>query len=468
MSRTLSRRAMLFGGAGCLVGLPLFESLGLAQPGAAPARFVAYCQPFACLGDLFWPGSPAFDFNKGQIALYPHSGRTVLDNPSFEMTPILKPLEPYKNELIVVEGLENANGNHDAYSAMLTGWGEYLDNDEEQLPMGPSLDHELAKHIGQDTRYSSLQVGVFTYPGTGTKGAVSWVGPRQAAPAQDVPHMVWEQLFANIASDPMQAEILREQNKSVLDGAIKQAESLHVRLNPADRQRLDQYLTSFRGVEQNLAKLSGLACTKPAEPELCGNSPEACKSYYQIEDMPRLVQIQYDLLAMALACDLTRVVTFQMSVEGNNLVFPWLGNNGGWHDLSHLASSEGPPDAGWIDWAQQYLKASVWNMEQVALLTQRLKDFGVFDNTVLFYSITMGEANNHNSINIPLMTLGNVNGALRTGRHIRCADPLGGPEGGGGRRVNDLLLTVLHAYGVPATEFGQPTYTRGPISQMLV
>jgi len=468
MSRTIRRRVFLAGGAGCVIALPLFESLSRAQAPSSPARFIAYVQPFGCLGEYFWPGMPAFDVNSGQIADYPCSGRTALNDPNFQMSPILKPLEAFKQDLVVVEGLENAFGNHDAYCAMLTGMPAINPvtggDDGDLVGDGISIDHELARHIGKDTRYPSLQLGVFTGDGTGSKGAASWSAARQAAPPQQIPHLVWEKLFADVGGDPAAADQVRQENASVLDFAISQATSIQARLGQTDRERLDQYLTAFRGVEQNIGKLALAGCQKPAEPLTCDKeNPTQCEAYFHLDLMPKLVAAQFDLLAMALACDLTRVASFQMSVEGNDLVFPWTGNTGGgWHALSHLGPSQGPANAEWIKQAQEYVKTAIWNTEQLALLAQRLKDFGVYDNTLVLYTQTMGNAQVHHSVNCPNLTLGNVNGALKPGRHVRVGDPIENT-----RRINDLLVTVLNAFKVPATSFGLPAYNKGPITEML-
>jgi hypothetical protein len=466
-SRILRRRAFLFGGAGCVVGLPLFESLGNAQPSNAPPRFVGYLQPFSCFQEFFWPGMPAFNMAGGQIAGYPASGRSALDDPNFTFSRILAPLAAHRQDTLIVEGLDNAFGNHDSYCCMLSGVPPInpIDgsDDGDLFGNGITIDHELAKHIGKDTRYPTLQLGVFTGDGTGSKGAVSWSAPLQAAPPQQIPHLVWEQLFADVGGDPAQAEQLRAENASVLDAAIQQADSMRLQLSQLDRERLDQYLTAFRGVEQNIGRLAIASCERPPEPLHCDReSPTQCEAYFHLELMPQLVSAQFDLLAMALACDLTRVITFQMSVEGNNLVFPWIGNTGGWHDLSHLGPSEGPADAVWIDHAEQYIKSSIWNTEQLALLVQRLKDFGVFDNTVVLYTQSMGNGQVHQSNNIPVVTLGNVNGALRPGRHVRVGDPLRNE-----RRINDMLVTLLNAYGVPSTSFGLPEFNKGALGMLL-
>ncbi|MDX2053114.1 MAG: DUF1552 domain-containing protein [Polyangiaceae bacterium] len=476
MSRTVSRRALLMGGAGCVISLPLFESLGRGQAVTAPPRFVAFAQPFATLGEAFWPGMPAFDFSAGQMMKYPYSGRTPLDDPNFQFSPILKPLEAWRSDLLVIEGLENAFGNHPAYASMLTGMPPINpvtgSDDDPLMGNGISIDHELAKYISKDTRYPSIQLGVFTQPGTGAHGACSWSGPLQAAPAQDVPHLVWEQLFAGISGDASQADALRQEDASVLDFALQQAGSLRTRLGQNDQQKLDQYLTSFRAVEQSISRIAAVGCQKPAEPIQCGSTPSDCVAGRRVAEgseqtlldiMPQLVATQFELLAMALACDLTRVASFQMAVEGNNLPFPWLGNKGAWHDLSHLAPTTGPADAVWIDWAEQYIKVSTWNIEQYALLAQRLKDFGAFDNTLVLYTQSMGNAQNHNSVNIPLLTLGNVNATFKTGRHVRVADPIADKT----RKVNDLLVTILNAYDVGATTFGLPEYNQGPLGALL-
>lgn len=491
MPTKLTRRTVLRGGAGCMIGLPLLDGMRVAKAqAAAPARFITYHQPFSMFADAFWPPEPGksqYDVNSGKIDLWPRSGDGFLDNPDPQLSAILKKLEPIKKEILILEGLQNAGNNHDGYCSILNGYEPVEQSSTEQTGGGISLDHYMAQKLGFDKtmRYPNLQVGVMNNF-TGSKGAVSWTAKGQAAPAEDNPRNLFNKLFPNGAStqpgtmNPMSAEMLHAQQKSVLDAAIGQATALRTQLSRLDQEKLDQYLTAFRSVEERISVSAAptIGCMPPSGLKLDYSvNPDSGNNDSYLAEQPNMTKDMIELMAMAFACDLTRIITFQMCTEGNNLVFSWLPNQRGrWHDLSHIWLEPGqapyqadpmdPTSMSWTEDVNNFIAMCDWNTEQVFNLQDALKRHGVFDNTLLLWTTNMSQGNYHASINIPLVLIGNVNKYFRMGRHLRL-DNGANFDGGSYRVINDLLVTLLNAYGVPDTTFGDPMLCRGALKDIV-
>jgi len=465
----LSRRAVLRGGAGAAIALPFLEAMERWMPAAAtgraaaqaaerPKRFIAYCQPLGTFGEVFFPPGPG-----GTLYEWPEeacaegkcrarvfrSGDGWLDDPSWRATEILAPLDRHRDDVIVLENVDNATGNHKAYAAMLTGWVPQTSSNPKYA-RGISIDQELAKHLGPDTKFASLQLGVKTSSQPGTRQAVSWYDEAEPAMPEAYPRAVFDRVFAGVTSNPDAMGNLLAERRSILDAALDQASSLRAQLGAADRERVDSYLESVREVERRLAILPDAAsCSRPEEPR---DFTE--RDLRDLSLVPEVTRTQLDLLAMAMACDLTRVATFQMSFEATNIVHTWLGGTGRWHDLSHNGGS-----GTWQPDMRQYVDISVWNAQQMAYLIDRLRAFEVFDDTTVLWINPMHNGQIHNADNLPLVLAGNLGGALRTGRHLRVPRDR--------FRVNDLHAAILQGCGVDADHFGDPELNDRPLTELL-
>jgi hypothetical protein len=165
--------------------------------------------------------------------------------------------------------------------------------------------------------------------------------------------------------------------------------------------------------------------------------------------MPDITRLQLDLLALALACDLTRVASLQFSTAINAIGFPWLNSTAEGHNLSH----RGPSDTAARD---QLTQRASWYAGQIAYLAQQLAavtegDRTLLDNTVLVWGNELSLGNSHSHTEIPFMLLGSAGGRLRTGRYLQF----------GGQPHNRLLLSLLQTMGVDATSFGNRDFIGG-------
>jgi hypothetical protein len=436
---TLSRRALLRGAGGVAISLPFLEAMtprrALAQAGRPPRRMLNFFTENGVVESNWYPSGTEKDFT---------------------MPVSLAPLLPHKQHIIVFEGLDrvaagsNGGGGHQrgktaAFTAQPNNNGRAL---------GISLDQVVANQIGKTTRFKSIEASVFV------KGAlrdgVFFSGPMQMVVPEDDPAKLFARLFSDPlpgqgATDPAAAEAfarVRAQRRSVIDRSLDEYNRVLGTVSGTDRTRLDAHLTAIRSLEQSLGLLdnggggsAAAACKKPAEP-----NPNSFVT---------TGKAQMDLLAMALACDLTRVASLQWRSDATS--FTWINVNNEHHGLSHQTGSAGA-DA-------QLTKIVTWNTEQFAYLVGLLKslpDAGgttLLDNTLVYWpnELAIGK---HRLTHVPIVI---ATGAfttadekrIETGRFLKYK---------GGTMDSGLLTRVGQAFGVAMNNFGGEQWHQGPLA----
>ncbi len=464
----LGRRRFLHGGAGALIALPLLEAFGMrsraeAQAAASIKRFVAFIQPYGCYQPHFWPLSP------GQAALpYDHrfeeavddldptiwrTGRTALTTSEFELAPSCAALSEHKSDLLFLENLNNPVAGHWGNAPLLTGVENLGQDESSRTAGGPSVDQLIAKAIGQETRFASLETGWLTGDGVPQMSSCTWYeAARPAAPQQD-PKSFFDTVFADVQSNSAELEAILADKRSVLDAALGEAQRLRQSLGSADREKVDQYLESFRSVEKRL-ELSGLArCDKPTAPDAAADGVLA------------RAETMIDLLAMAVACDLTRVATFQSSEGASSgaFTFSFLGGpEEAWHGMTHEYRNDAARTKKQADISTMYLKL-------YARLLSKLKELGAFENSlVLYLNVSSGI---HTGGNHPAILGGSLGGYFKQGAYVRLPFSLNDH-----RKTNDLHVTVMQGLGMDTATFGGSPqsgehageeWNKGPISEIL-
>jgi hypothetical protein len=217
----------------------------------------------------------------------------------------------------------------------------------------------------------------------------------------------------------------------------------------ADRQRLAAHEALLDDLERRLGIRgnAGAYCRTPDEPNLLDPMNPA--------EMPETSRAHLDLLAMAFACDLTRVGSVQYSTGFNKVTFPFLDSLGEGHLLSHSGDSNGEA------WKAMTRRAR-WHAEQIAYFLERLASYPEGDGTVLDHTLVLWgnelhKGNSHALRDLPLLTVGNLGGRLRAGRVFDLP----------GRSHSDLLLTIARAFGLEDETFGLPEYSTGPLGDFL-
>jgi len=457
----LNRRAFLRGVGGAAIALPWLEAMSgcgrEAGPRASrlrssqqamdgvPKRFVVF---FSANGTI--PGNWVPDGVGGD----------------FSMSPILGPLAAHKAKLNVLSGIDMlstrsgpGDGHQKGMGHMLTGT-ELLEGD--QFPGGGnsgtagwgggiSVDQELVKHIGQTTRLGSLELGVQVRSAT-VWSRMSYLGADQPVPPEENPYAAFERVFGNLGDDPLGRAERVARRRTVLDTVMSDYQNLSARLGASDRQRLDNHLESIREVERRLDANAGVgeSCATPTLGEVIDHNAN--------DNYPLVGRLQMDLLAMALACDLTRVASLQWSRSVSNVRFSWLPTPvpEGHHQLSHEGDSNG-------DAVDKLTRINTWYAEQFAYLLGRLDsmpegDGTVLDNTLVLWCNELGKGNSHTRNNMPYVLAGGAGGAVRGGRHLAFD---------GDHPHNNLLVSILNAFDVDTDSFGNPAFCTGPIPGLV-
>ena len=440
-TRALSRRTLLRGLGGIAIALPWLESMDVRAAGATyPTRFVAL---FSACGTV--PGN-----------FFPAGGTES----SFTLPPILAPLEPHRAHLLIADGVRMESTYRGPGEGHMMGMGGWLTGTELQpgtlfsdgsgTPAGwgggPSVDQAIAAGIGKTTAFKSLELGVTA--AMDPRAPTVWdrmvySGPGQPVPPECNPVAVFQRLFAGLAGGSAAALALRiAQRRSVLDYVQSDVASLQRQLGKKDQQKLEAHLTAIRDLESRLGA-AGDTCTKPGTPPTL--------DYLNDKNYPQVTSLMLDLLAQALACDLTRVASLQWSYSRSSTYFTWLGITESHHGLSHAADTDATAQG-------KLTRIDAWYAQQVAGLLSRLAaipegDGTLLDHTLLLWGNELGKGNTHTRDRVPFVLAGGAGGAFRMGRCVQA----------NGAFHNDLLVSCLNATGVAATTFGNPAYCHGPL-----
>ena len=444
-NRRLTRRTLLRG-AGVAVALPMLEAMRprLARAAAAPPkRFVSM---FTANGTL-----------------YPQWVPTGTES-SFTLSPILSPLEPYHGDLVVVSGLYQQGGGGDGHQNGIGGMltGQSLNPGPFQgganagaagWANGPSVDQKIASVIGGSTKLRSLELGV-QIGSADDWGRMVYQSANQPLTPEDNPAQAYARLFGAAGTTPEALARLRARRRSVLDAVGAQFQAVSARVGAGDRARLDEHATALRDIELRLDAQArpSAACVDPGVPALP-------KSLTDNDSFPAIGKLQMDILAMALACDLTRVASLQWSRSVSMTRFTWLTPTitDAHHDLSHHGDDDAVAQ-------EKLLRINTWYAAQLAYLLGKLATAEetdgsrLLDSTLLLWSNELGKGNAHSRALAPYVLAGKAGGALRTGRFLTyTGDP---PH-------NNLLVSILQAMDISVAKFGKEEWCTGALTGLL-
>lgn len=375
-----------------------------------------------------------------------------------ELPPILEPLSAFKRDMLVLTGLThdkgraNGDGPGDharAAASWLTG-SQALKSEGSQIRAGVSVDQVAAAAVGSATRLPSLEVGAEPGRQAGKcdsgyscaySNNISWRSETTAMTKEINPRAVFERMFGG-GTDREQAESqarrMRRQ-RSLLDLVHGDAASLADKVSHQDRQKLDEYLTAVREIEQRVERAEAESRRQPVG--LVGAEvPEGVPSSY--EEHLRLLA---DMLVLAFQTDTTRVATYMFANEGSNKPYPFIGVKDGHHTLSHHENSQ-----------EKQMRISAINQfhaRQLAYFLQKLQsiregDGNLLDHAVVVYGSSISDGNRHNHDDLPVALIGGGGGTLSTGRHVRY--PQETP-------MCNLFLSLLDRAGAGAESFGDST-----------
>ncbi len=379
-----------------------------------PRRIICICAPLGLHPDNFFPEK---------------SGR------DYALSPYLEIVREFREEFTVISGLAHAGMGssfaHQASASFLTG---VPGAGRPGFRNAISLDQFAADHIGTRTRFPSLALS-----GEGS-GGLSWTRTGALIPADNVPSKVFARLFLEGKADEVQGQMRRlADGRSILDDVREQAKSLRSGLGSGDRDKLDEYLTSVRELEQRMVNDESWA--KTPKPKVNVGPP---KDIPNAADLIGRTRLLFDLAHLALQTDSTRLITIMLA--GSTFAPPIQGVTLGHHDLSHHGKDPGK--------LAQLKIVEVETMKTVRELLAKLKQSreaggSLLDRTTVFLGSNLGDGSSHSTTNLPVLLAG---GGFRHGQHLHF-DPKNPPP------LCNLYVTMLQRLGIETDKFGTSTGT---------
>ena len=435
--RAISRR-MLLRGLGATVALPFLDSMVPALTAASPTvRFGAVYVPNGMVMQNWTPGTVGT---------------------GFELTPILEPLAPFQDQMLVVSGLNctpppgTRGGTHSrAATRFLTDVHPGAWN-----PEAVSMDQIAARDLGRHTPLASLELGLegANFAGSCDSGGfscafsytISWRDSSTPLPMEHNPRAVFERLFGdNDTTDPAAREARRREQRSILDSISADVARLQGALGAGDQRKLGAYLDAVRDVERRI---------EVAEEQGDREVPLVERPMGVPADFADHASLMYDLQVLAHQTDRTRVTTFMSGHELSGRTYPEIGVPDAHHPLSH---HRGVSDA-----LANLTKINRYHVGLFAAFVEKLRatpdgDGSLLDHMVLMYGAGMSDSNAHSPYNLPIVLLGGGAGTLRGGRHVSFDERDRTP-------LANLHVTLLDKLGAPVERIGDST---GPLPTLL-
>jgi hypothetical protein len=438
--KVIPRRTVLRG-LGAMVSLPLLDGM---VPAFTTLRLTA-ASPKRRLGVVYVPHGAAMDY-----------WVPAVEGPSFELSPSLQPLAPYRDRLLVVSGLDHkpgaqlpgepAGGHGRIGGAWLTGV-HAKPTEGADVQAGTSLDQIAAAQLGQATELPSLEIGLGSTEFAGACDAgfscaytstLCWRTPTSPLPMESNPRAVFERLFGDgDSTDPAVRHARMQKDRSLLDAVTDKVSHLQKGLGPRDRAKLTDYLDSVRDIERRIQKAEAQSASElPVVEQPSGSIPVVFEDY---------VKLMFDLQVLAYQTDKTRIITFMLTPELSSRSYPEIGIPEGHHGLSH---HQNKPE----NLAKQ-AKLNTFHLKLFSYYLEKLRttpdgDGSLLDNVMLLYGSGMSNSNLHDIHNLPTLLVGGGAGELKGGRHLKCAD---------GTPLTNLYMTMLNKLGVREERFGDST-----------
>jgi hypothetical protein len=441
--KQLHRRTFLRG-VGAAIALPMLDAMTPAF--AAPARLA-----------------------KGPVRLaftYVPNGITMADwtpvgtGAGFEYSRVLKPLEAFRSDTVVLSGLAQRNGNAlgdgpgdhaRAAAAYLTGVHPRKTAGAD-IQNGISVDQIIAQKIGAESRFASLELGCDDSRTVGNcdsgyscayTNSLAWRGPATPMPPETNPRLVFERLFGDIdTSLPPETRARRlRHRRSILDLVSQRTAQISGDLGPSDKRKLDEYLSSIREIEQRIERSEAdMTDLRPGIDKPSG-IPVAYADY---------VNLMFDLQLIAFQTDMTRVITLMMGREGSMRTYPEIGVPDPHHPLTHHRGN--------AEWIERVTKVNTMHMELFAGFIKKMKetpdgDGSLLDHSMIVYGSGLSDGNRHTHEDLPVLIVGG-GGNFKTNTHIQYEK---------NTPMNNLFLTLLDRMGVPSEQIGDST---GPIEHL--
>jgi hypothetical protein len=370
----------------------------------------------------------------------------------FEMTEILSPLAPFRDNLLVLSGLvangaralagEGA-GEHARASATFLSGVHPKKTEGSDLRAGITIDQLVAKEMGKHTQLASLEVAMDSTEVVGTcdtgyscaySNTLCWRSETTPIPMENQPRAVFERLFGDSDStDPAERLARIQKRRSILDSLVEEAGRLAAGLGSSDRVKLNEYLDAVRDIERRIQTAEAQSARELPPFERPGSIPatftEHCK-------------LMMDLQVLAYQTDTTRVITFMIGREQNTRVYDELGFSDAFHPLSHHQNDPAK--------IAKCIQINMLHTRMLAYFLHKMRstpdgDGSLLDHSIVVYGSAISDGNLHLHDNLPILVAGGGSGTLRGGRHIRYPNET---------PTTNLYLTLLDKLGMPLEKFG--------------
>jgi hypothetical protein len=436
--KALSRRTVLKA-LGASLPLPLLDAM---VPAMTALRHTA-ATPKLRFGTVYVPNG-----------VIPGQWFPPTEGTGFELPPTLTPLEPHRDRLLVISGLDSVpppppgerqfNNHADASTRFLTNT-----TPSRTLRAGVSIDQIAAKVLSTDTALPSLELALESVD-SGTScdfgrscvytGTIAWAGPTAPLPMEHDPSAAFVRLFGDNTNSDGAARIASMKHKgSILDSLLDEVAGLRARLSLADQARMTNYLESVRDVERRIQHAIATNAELPRFDRPAG-VPDTFEQH---------AQLMFDLQWLAFQGDVTRVGTFMIGREFSGRTYPEIGVPDAHHPISH--HQRDPVRM------EKCARINRYHVQLFAAFVEKMKntpdgDGSLLDHTAIIYGAGMSEGNGHVPYNLPILLVGGANGRLKPGRHIKF--PAGTP-------LANFHLGLLDKLGVRIDAHGNST---GPVN----
>ncbi len=432
----LPRRTFLRG-AGATLALPLLDSMVPAL--SALTRTAG--RPVRRLGFFYVPNGADME-----------TWTPVGEGADFAFSPTLSPLEPFRHQTLVMSGLaqEQANAFNDGAGDHSRGTAAWLSGvhakrtEGANVRVGVTADQIAAAELGRETQLASLELALETIDLVGNcdsgyscayMNTLSWRSPTTPLPVETDPRKVFRRLFGSGGTPEERIDRLQE-DRSILDSVLGDADRLKRSVGPADAGRVTEYLDAIRDVERRIQRTERRNLEAPADLAMPLGVPDTFEEH---------IELMFELQLLAWQADITRVISFLIGRELSNRTYPAIDVHDSHHSVSHHQNK--------AEKREKIAKINTYHIQRLTRFLDRLQatpdgDGSLLDHTMLLYGSGLSDGNRHNHSPLPLLLLGGAAGRVRGGRHLRYAE---------GTPMTNLLLTMLDKVGVPVDELGDST-----------
>jgi len=427
---------------GAALSIPMFESLGRSK--------IAHAGSSSIAAGMTESGAPL----RTVFVYFPNGAHqehwfAESSEETFQIGQTLQPLMHRKESIQMIGGLDHENaeagpdgaGDHARANATYLTGVRAKKTAGADIHLGRSIDQEIADVVGEQTRFKSIELSCDAVRKSGACDSgyscayqynLSWRSETQPMTPETNPKALYQRLFG-IEPTVTSGDAFRlgtKERKSLLDFVLEDAKDVRSRLGQQDARKMDEYLSSVRDIERQLARSDQFP--PPARPDMA--VPEGVPDEYAAH-----IDLMFDLLSIALRTDSTRVATLMLAADGSNRAFPEIGIPEGHHWLTHQSKNDKREKVALID--QFYTRRLARFLDGLATVND-VDGKSVLHNSVIVYGGGIGDGNRHNHDNLPVLVAGHGGGRLNPGRFVQA----------GSQPMSNLFVGLAEKVGLRGME----------------